>query len=74
MQSDADIDAWVREAVESAYHPSCTCKMGSDEQAVVDAECKVRGLEGIRIADSSIMPSIVRITLRLFEAKNFLQG
>jgi choline dehydrogenase len=58
-QSDAEIDAWLTDAVETAYHPSCTCKMGSDDAAVVDSECRVRGLSGLRIADSSIMPSIV---------------
>ena len=47
------------QALESAYHPSCSCKMGSDEMAVVDENCKVRGLDGLRIVDSSIMPSIV---------------
>jgi len=59
VQSDDQLDAYLKDAVESAYHPSCTCKMGSDELAVVDADCKIRGLEGIRIVDSSIMPSIV---------------
>ena len=57
--SDADIDRFVRETVESSYHPCGTCKMGSDELAVVDAECKVRGVDGLRIVDSSIMPTIV---------------
>ena len=43
------------------YHPSCTCKMGGpgDNMAVVDAECRVRGLEGLRVVDASVMPSIV---------------
>ncbi len=59
VQSDAEIDTFIQGAVESAYHPSCTCKMGSDEMAVVDSNCKVPGLDGLRIADSSIMPSIV---------------
>jgi len=59
VQSDEELDAYLKEAVESAYHPSCTCKMGSDELAVVDENCKVRGLGGLRIVDSSIMPSIV---------------
>jgi len=59
VQSDEDIDHYLTGAVESAYHPSCTCKMGSDEMAVVDNQCKVRGLDGLRIVDSSIMPSIV---------------
>lgn len=59
VQSDAEIDHFLKGAVESAYHPSCTCKMGSDDQSVVDQDCKVQGLEGLRIVDSSIMPSIV---------------
>jgi len=59
VQSDEDLDHFLKGAVESAYHPSCTCKMGSDEMSVVDSECKVRGLDGLRIVDSSIMPSIV---------------
>lgn len=57
--SDTDVDAYLAGAVESAYHPCGTCKMGSDDQSVVDAECRVHGLEGLRIVDSSIMPSIV---------------
>jgi choline dehydrogenase len=60
VQSDAEIDAFVRAHAESAYHPSCTCKMGleSDPMAVVDAECRVYGVEGLRVVDASIMPSI----------------
>ncbi len=60
VQSDAEIDAWVKENVESAYHPSCSCKMGSDEDpmAVLDAECRVRGIEDLRVVDSSIFPTI----------------
>ncbi len=59
VQSDAAIDQWIRETVESAYHPSGTCKMGSDTMSVVDARCRVHGLKGLRIVDASIMPSIV---------------
>jgi choline dehydrogenase len=59
LQSDAELDAFLINAVESAYHPSCTCKMGSDDMAVVDEACRVREVEGLRIVDSSIMPSIV---------------
>ena len=59
LESDEELDRFLKGAVESAYHPSCTCKMGSDEMAVVDDQCKVRGLDGLRIVDSSIMPSIV---------------
>jgi choline dehydrogenase len=58
--SDEAIDAFVRERVESAYHPSCTCKMGSpaDPLAVVDPQTRVIGVQGLRVVDSSIMPSI----------------
>jgi choline dehydrogenase len=59
IQSDAEIDAFVRAKGESAYHPSCTCRMGSDELAVVDGEARVHGIDGLRVVDASIMPSIV---------------
>lgn len=60
VQSDEEIDAWVRQNVESAYHPSCTCKMGADgdPMAVLDSHCKVRGVSGLRVVDSSIFPVI----------------
>jgi choline dehydrogenase len=60
IQSNDCIDQWVRENVESAYHPSCSCKMGADDDplAVVDSECKVRGITALRVVDSSIMPTI----------------
>ena len=60
VQSDEAIDAFVRTKVESAYHPSCSCKMGTriDPMAVVDPEARVIGLESLRVIDSSIMPSI----------------
>lgn len=60
IQSDDEIDGWVRENVESAYHPSCSCKMGSDTDvmAVVDSQCRVRGVNNLRVVDSSIFPSI----------------
>jgi len=58
--SDEDIDVWVRQNVESAYHPCGTCKMGNenDPVAVVDHEGKVYGVEGLRIVDASIFPTI----------------
>ena len=59
VTTDAEIDAFVRRKADSAYHPSCTCKMGTDELAVVDANCRVRGLSGLCVVDASIMPSIV---------------
>ena len=58
IQTDEEIDAFVREAVESAYHPSCSCKMGEDDMAVVDSNTNVHGIEGLRVVDSSIFPTI----------------
>ena len=60
VQTDEQIDQFIREKVETAYHPSCTCKMGRDDDtmAVVDPQTRVRGLESLRVVDSSIMPSI----------------
>jgi len=58
VKSDDEIDAFIRQFSESAYHPSCSCKMGSDEMAVVDSETKVHGIEGLRVVDSSIFPTI----------------
>lgn len=60
VQSDAEIDAFVREHAESAYHPCGTCKMGrvDDKDAVVDSQGRVIGVEGLRVADSSIFPRI----------------
>ncbi|MEQ5835550.1 choline dehydrogenase [Marinobacter sp. NFXS9] len=61
MTSDADIDAFVRQYSDSAYHPSCTCKMGSadDPMAVVDEQARVYGVQNLRVVDASIMPSVV---------------
>ncbi|MBE3670671.1 choline dehydrogenase [Vibrio navarrensis] len=58
--SDDAIDHWVRENVESAYHPSCSCKMGADDDpmAVLDEQCRVRGLSALRVVDSSVFPTI----------------
>ncbi|SFG19584.1 choline dehydrogenase [Neptunomonas qingdaonensis] len=58
--NDKEVDRWVRENVESAYHPSCTCKIGADEDsmAVLDTQCRVRGIEALRVVDSSIFPTI----------------
>ena len=59
-QSDAELDAFLKEHVESAYHPCGTCRMGraDDPMAVVDPECRVIGVEGLRVADSSIFPQV----------------
>ncbi|WP_236173781.1 choline dehydrogenase [Pseudomonas pseudonitroreducens] len=58
-QSDADLDAFVREHAETAFHPSCSCKMGDDDMAVVDGEGRVHGMQGLRVIDASIMPLII---------------
>lgn len=57
--SDADMEAYVRQNVQTDYHPAGSCKMGGDRMAVVDDQLKVRGLDGLRVVDSSIMPSII---------------
>ena len=61
LKTDAELDAFVREHGDSAYHPSCTCKMGqeNDPMAVVDPQCRVIGLQGLRVVDASIMPNVV---------------
>ena len=58
-QSDAELDEFVRNHAETAFHPCGTCKMGYDEMAVVDGEGRVHGLEGLRVVDASIMPQII---------------
>ena len=58
VQDDDQIDAFVRDAVDSAYHPSCSCKMGIDTMSVVDPDLKVHGLSRLRIVDSSVFPTI----------------
>ncbi|MGH7097322.1 MAG: GMC family oxidoreductase [Stellaceae bacterium] len=56
--SDDEILDWVKGAAETTYHPVGTCRMGSDPMAVVDAELRVHGLAGLRVADASIMPTL----------------
>lgn len=58
VQSDEEILDFVAREGESAYHPSCTCKMGYDDMAVVDSELKVHGVENLRVVDASVFPSI----------------
>lgn len=59
VKSDAEIDAYIRETGETIYHPVGTCKMGSDPLAVVDDQLRVRGVDGLRVVDASIMPRLV---------------
>lgn len=58
-QSDAELADFVRSQATSLYHPTSTCSMGSGAMAVVDAQCRVRGVEGLRVADASVFPSMV---------------
>ena len=61
VQTDEQIDAWIKTAAETIYHPVGTCRMGvkGDPMAVVDAELKVQGLQGLRVVDASVMPTLV---------------
>jgi choline dehydrogenase len=58
VQTDAEIDDWVARTAETAYHPSGSCRMGTDGMAVVDPECRVHGVSNLRVVDSSIMPTV----------------
>ncbi len=59
VQSDAEIDNYIRSTGYTVHHPCGTCRMGSDEGAVVDPELKLRGIDGLRVADASVFPSII---------------
>lgn len=73
IQSDDELDAFIRDHAESAYHPCGTCKMGraDDAMSVVDPECRVIGIEGLRVADSSIFP---RVTNGNLNAPSIMTG
>ena len=58
IEGDADIDDFVRRTAYTGYHPVGTCKMGRDEMAVVDGSLKIRGIEGLRVVDAAIMPTL----------------
>ncbi|WAF86297.1 choline dehydrogenase [Metapseudomonas otitidis] len=58
-QTDAELDEFIRNHAETAFHPSCSCKMGTDDMAVVDGQGRVHGMEGLRVVDASIMPEII---------------
>ena len=58
VKSDADIRAFIRNRAETLYHPVGTCKIGVDPMAVVDPRLRVYGIQGLRVADASIMPLI----------------
>ncbi|MDT8429515.1 MAG: choline dehydrogenase [Pseudomonadales bacterium] len=58
VQTDAEIDAWVAATAATAYHPCGSCRMGNDALAVVDSQCRVHGVEKLRVVDSSVMPTV----------------
>ncbi len=59
VQSDAEILEDIRKRAETIYHPAGTCRMGADEESVVDPKLRVRGVKGLRVADASIMPTLI---------------
>ena len=58
-ESDADLDRMIRENVTHRSHPAGTCRMGTDKDAVVDPQLRVRGIDGLRVADASVMPELI---------------
>ena len=59
VDNDDELDAWIKNTGETLYHPVGTCKMGSDDLAVVDDNLKVRGVDNLRVVDASIMPTLI---------------
>jgi choline dehydrogenase-like flavoprotein len=57
--SDDDLDVLIRDHADTIYHPVGTCRMGADRNAVVDPALRVRGIDGLRVADASVMPTLV---------------
>lgn len=58
LQSDDELDAWIRSTADTVFHPVGTCRMGLDDRAVVDGALRVRGIEGLRVADASVIPAM----------------
>ena len=63
-QSDDAIDTWIRANLTTVWHPVGTCRMGREETAVVDAQLRLRGAEGLRVVDASVMPLITSSNTR----------
>ena len=59
VQSDDELDTWIRGAAETIYHPVGTCKMGTDATCVVNEQCQVRGVDNLRVVDASVMPTLI---------------
>ena len=58
VKSDEQVEAWIRAEAQHTYHPSCTCRMGREDESVLDPDLRVRGVEGLRVVDCSSMPRI----------------
>ena len=58
MTSDEHLEAWIRAEAQHEYHPTCTCRIGPEGEGVVDEQLRVRGVEGLRVADASVFPRI----------------
>jgi choline dehydrogenase len=61
--SDADVDAFIREHAVTEFHPSCTCRMGTDDQSVVGSDLRVHGIDALRVVDASVMPTVTSANL-----------
>jgi len=59
IKADSEVENWIRQTASTDFHPSCTCRMGNNDDSVVDAEMKVHGIESLRVVDASVMPEIV---------------
>ena len=59
VKSDTEINDWIRRTAVTAHHPSCTTPMGTNDEAVLDTECRVKGAENLRVVDASAMPDLV---------------
>jgi choline dehydrogenase len=58
VASDEQLEAWIRAECQHTYHPACTCRMGAEDDGVLDPELRVRGVDGLRVVDASSFPSI----------------
>jgi choline dehydrogenase-like flavoprotein len=56
--TDAQLEHWIRQNADTIYHPVGTCRMGQDDMAVVDPQLRVRGVQGLRVVDASVMPTV----------------
>ena len=63
VQTDSDFETFIRNSVSTSHHPSCTCKMGTDNMAVVGENARVHGVDGLRVIDASIIPAIISANL-----------